>query len=212
MRKNKESLGQSTGKRVLCISGLVCLFLATGLAQAPARSTAQTTATVTVTFNNATLRDVIWELQKQTDFTFVYSTLDVQNVKVNKVDVVNEDVYKVLDKCLRDTKLTYTIHNGVVAIRHAEEMARTSATQQKRMVQGKVFDETGETVPGANIVVKGTVQGATTDMDGNFAFEVADGKNITLVVSFVGYSPKEVRVTGNSPLKIVLESEDQQLE
>jgi len=40
MRKNKESLGQSTGKRVLCISGLVCLFLATGLAQAPARSTA----------------------------------------------------------------------------------------------------------------------------------------------------------------------------
>ncbi len=212
MRKNKESLGQSTGKRVLCISGLVCLFLATGLAQAPARSTAQTTATVTVTFNNATLRDVIWELQKQTDFTFVYSTLDVQNVKVNKVDVVNEDVYKVLDKCLRDTKLTYTIHNGVVAIRHAEEMARTSATQQKRMVQGKVFDETGETVPGANIVVKGTAQGATTDMDGNFAFEVADGKNITLVVSFVGYSPKEVRVTGNSPLKIVLESEDQQLE
>lgn len=64
MRKNKESLGQSTGKRVLCISGLVCLFLATGLAQAPARSTAQTTATVTVTFNNATLRDVIWEIAK----------------------------------------------------------------------------------------------------------------------------------------------------
>lgn len=80
------------------------------------------------------------------------------------------------------------------------------------MVQGKVFDETGETVPGANIIVKGTVYGTTTDMDGNFALEVEDEKNVTLVVSFVGYSPKEVRVSGNSPLKIVLESENQQLE
>lgn len=213
MGKDKESFRQSSGKRVLCISGLVCLFLTTGLAQAPARSTVHNaTATVTVTFSNATLRDVIWELQKQTDFTFVYSTPDVKDVKVSKVDVVNEDVYKVLDRCLRNTNLTYTVHGGVVAIRHTNESGSTSATQQRKMIQGKVYDETGETVPGANILIKGTVQGTTTDMDGNFALEVEDGKNITLVVSFVGYSPKEVRVTGNSPLKIVLESEDMQLE
>ena len=199
MRKDKENFGEGSGKRILCISGLVCLFLTTGLAQAPARS-AIPSATVTVAFSNATLRDVIWELQKQTDFTFVYSTPDVQNVKVNKVDVANEDVYKVLDKCLDKTNLTYTIHNGVVAIRHTADMASAAVVQQKKMVQGKVFDETGETVPGANIIVKGTVYGTTTDMDGNFALEVEDEKNVTLVVSFVGYSPKEVRVSGNTPL------------
>lgn len=210
MRKDNESLGKSSGKRVLCISGLVCLFLTTGLAQAPARSIASG-ATVTVTFSNATLRDVIWELQKQTDFTFVYSTPDVQSVRVNKVNVVDEDVYKVLDKCLHDTDLSYTVHNGVVAIRHRAESGRAGVEQQKRMIQGKVFDDMGETVPGANIVVKGTVNGTTTDMDGNFALELDDAKNVTLVVSFVGYSPKEVRVTGNNPLKIVLESENQQL-
>lgn len=163
MEKNKESFRQSSGKRVLCISGLVCLFLTTGLAQAPARSTVRNaTATVTFTFSNATLRDVIWELQKQTDFTFVYSTPDV---KVSKVDVVNEDVYKVLDRCLRNTNLTYTVHGGVVAIRHTNESGTTSATQQRKMIQGKVFDETGETVPGANILIKGTVQGTPIWME-----------------------------------------------
>lgn len=212
MRKIKERFGQGGGKRAACISGLVCLFLATGMAQAPARSTVHGT-TVTVTFTNATLRDVIWELQKQTDFTFVYSTPDVQAVKVNRIAVANEDVYTVLDKCLHQTGLAYTIQDGVVAIRRTEQTNRPAPEQKKKMVQGKVFDETGETVPGANILIKGTTTGTTTDVNGNFALEPGDNKNPVLVVSFVGYAPKEVRVpSGSTLLKIVLEPENQELE
>lgn len=210
MRKEKENARPGSGKKVLCVTGLVCFFLASGLAQAPARTMAASVA-VTVTFENATLKDVIWELQKQTDFTFVYSTPDVQNVKVNRVDAVNEDVHRVLDKCLHDTDLTYTVHDGVVAIRRVAEPSRTTVAQQKKMVQGTVLDDTGMTVPGANVVVKGTTIGATTDMDGNFALEVDGSKPAVLVVSFIGYAPKEMKVV-NGPMKVVLESENQQLE
>lgn len=136
MEKIKGRFGQGGGKRAACISGLVCLFLATGMAQAPARSTVHGT-TVTVTFADATLRDVIWELQKQTDFTFVYSTPDVQAVKVNRITAANEDVHAVLDRCLRNTGLTYTVHDGVVAIRRAETGARPAAEQQKRWYREK---------------------------------------------------------------------------
>lgn len=211
MKKDKENLGRSSRRKVLCVTGLVCLFLTGGLTDAPARPALQGT-TVTVTIENATLRDVIWELQKQTDFTFVYSTPDVQQVKVNRVHAVNEDVHRVLDECLQNTALTYTVHNGVVAIRRQSETTASPAVQQKKMVQGKVMDDMGETVPGANVVVKGTTLGTITDMDGNFALEVDGSKPVVLQVSFVGYTTKEMKIVPGVPVTVKLESENQQLE
>ncbi len=64
---------------------------------------------------------------------------------------------------------------------------------QGRTVTGKVTDaESGETIPGANIVEKGTSNGTITDFDGNYSISVGDGA--TLVVSFVGYQAQEVSV------------------
>jgi len=59
-------------------------------------------------------------------------------------------------------------------------------------VTGTVKDETGEAVPGATVVVKGTQTGTVTDLDGNFTIEAAPG--VILVVSFIGYSPQEITV------------------
>src|SRR5690606_16026505 len=64
-------------------------------------------------------------------------------------------------------------------------------------VTGKVTDENGTPFPGANIVVKGTTTGTTTDVDGNYSIDVPDGNSI-LVFSFVGYASQEVPVGGRS--------------
>lgn len=58
-------------------------------------------------------------------------------------------------------------------------------------VKGTVVDETNEPLPNANIVVKGTTNGTSTDFDGNFSFTVNSNSG-TLVISFVGYQNKEV--------------------
>ncbi|REE01567.1 SusC/RagA family TonB-linked outer membrane protein [Marinoscillum furvescens] len=64
---------------------------------------------------------------------------------------------------------------------------------QERTVSGTVTDaDTGEPVPGANVVVKGTTTGTITDFDGNYQLSV--GENTTLVFTFVGYAPLEVAV------------------
>jgi len=76
---------------------------------------------------------------------------------------------------------------------------------QQQEVTGKVTDiQTGETMPGVNVVVKGTNVGAITDGSGRYSINVAD-KNAVLVFSFIGYGIKEVPFAGKSIIDVVLE-------
>ena len=77
------------------------------------------------------------------------------------------------------------------------------ALAQKITVQGTVVDETGETLIGASVMVKGSAVGVATDFEGAFRVEVAP--DATLVVSYVGYNPKEVKVDGRTTIKVELE-------
>ena len=76
-------------------------------------------------------------------------------------------------------------------------------------VQGTVTDEAGETLIGATVQQKGTSNGTVTDFDGNFTLTVPT--NAILSVSYIGYTPKEIAVNGQTNLTIVLSSDDQML-
>lgn len=78
----------------------------------------------------------------------------------------------------------------------AFSMFSFSAVQAQKTVSGKVLDETGTPLPGASIIVKGTSNGTSTDFDGNFTLTVSDDSR-TLVVSFIGYSSKEIPISDN---------------
>ena len=83
---------------------------------------------------------------------------------------------------------------------------------QDRTITGKVTDsEKGESLPGVNIIVKGTTQGTTTDADGAFSISVS-GNNTVLIFSFIGYLPKEVEVGTQSAMDIKLESDSKLLD
>lgn len=184
----------------LWITFLFFCFIVTGFMQAANTAFAQTT--VTATFKKATLSEVLWEVQRQTDFTFVYSTKDVEGINVQNLNVSNEKIAVVLEKCLKDSGLTYSVHNGVIAIKLiVNEVKAVAAPQQKTKVSGAVIDETGEPIIGANVVVKGTTNGGTTDLDGRFFLEV-DHLPVTLIVSYIGYVRQEIKVTSGKMLKV----------
>jgi TonB-linked SusC/RagA family outer membrane protein len=75
---------------------------------------------------------------------------------------------------------------------------------------GRVIDDNGEPVVGANIIIKGQTTGTSTDSEGNFVLRVKEGD--VLVVSFIGMQPKEVAVTGQQNVQIILSSDKQFLE
>lgn len=75
---------------------------------------------------------------------------------------------------------------------------------QTTQVQGVVSDNTGEPLIGASVMVKGAQAGVLTNIDGEFTILVKDAKTAVLVVSYIGYDPKEVAVNGLNNLQIVL--------
>ncbi|MDD5950588.1 MAG: TonB-dependent receptor [Bacteroidales bacterium] len=93
------------------------------------------------------------------------------------------------------------------AILGSESSAMTQ--QQNDIVKGIVVDENGETVIGASVLIKGTVSGTVTGMDGRFEIRAAKGS--TLVISSIGYVTKEVTVNGNS-LSVTLPTDSEALE
>jgi TonB-linked SusC/RagA family outer membrane protein len=87
------------------------------------------------------------------------------------------------------------------------------ATAQTRAVKGKVIDESGEPVIGANVVEKGRpANGTSTDADGNFTLTVPE--KATLVVTYIGYRPLEVSdwAKSSGPLTVTLSEDAQALE
>lgn len=78
-------------------------------------------------------------------------------------------------------------------------------------VTGKVTAEDGSALPGVNIIIKGTNQGTTTDIDGNYAIQVPDG-NTVLIFSFIGYRQEEITVGARSVIDLAMNPDIQQLE
>ena len=63
---------------------------------------------------------------------------------------------------------------------------------QQKSISGTVFDETGNPLPGATIIVEGSSRGVATDFDGNFAIEASAGE--TLLVTYVGYADQRITI------------------
>ncbi|WP_051315761.1 SusC/RagA family TonB-linked outer membrane protein, partial [Arenibacter certesii] len=78
------------------------------------------------------------------------------------------------------------------------------AEKMQLQVTGTVSDDQGQPLPGASIVEKGTTNGTQTDFDGNFSLDLT-GADATLVVSYIGFSTKEIPVTDGANLNITLE-------
>lgn len=83
-------------------------------------------------------------------------------------------------------------------------LACQSAFAQERVVTGRIVDaSTGESIPGVNILLKGTAMGTTTDIEGRFSIQAPpDG---VLVISFIGFTSQEVPVNNAATLDVSLE-------
>ena len=78
-------------------------------------------------------------------------------------------------------------------------------------VSGTVYSEdSGETLPGVTVIVKGTPRGAITDLDGNYSLKI--NANDTIEFSFVGYKTKDVAVNGQTVVNVYLEVDTKQLD
>jgi len=81
---------------------------------------------------------------------------------------------------------------------------------QNLKVGGIVTDQTGEPLPGVNIVIEGTFNGTTTDFDGNYTIEVT-GTDVTLIYSFIGMNSVKEKVNGREVINVSLGADSEVL-
>lgn len=113
-------------------------------------------------------------------------------------------------KLLAITTLLSGFSVGYIHAETHSEAVRMYVSQQENECKGVVLDETGETVIGASVLVKGTSNGTITDLDGNFVIQNVK-KGDVIVVSYVGYKNVETVWDGTN-LRILLKSNAEELD
>jgi TonB-linked SusC/RagA family outer membrane protein len=83
--------------------------------------------------------------------------------------------------------------------------------QGMRQITGVVTDAAGESIPGVNVTVKGTLTGVVTDVGGNYSITIPED-NATLVFSSVGYVTQEIATEGRRSINVYLSEDTHEME
>lgn len=169
---------------------------------------------VTLDFENASLSDVLNEIQKQTGYDFLYNSSLIKGRNTITIKTKNTDLKRVLADVLSPQKLSFEIDKKSVLITkkkvsqlvEVRESSPINKEIQTRTITGKVTDEEGMPLSGATISLKGTTVGTSTDEDGNYSISVSTEDKV-LIFSSVGYVPQEIVIERQTVMNVVLQDQ-----
>jgi TonB-linked SusC/RagA family outer membrane protein len=202
--------GRRTTK-LLRIMRLTAILLLAACLQVAARSEGQT---VSLTVKNAPLKKVFVEIQKQTGLNILVDESLLQKTGKVTLEVHNMPLNEVLNLCLRNEPLAYVIEGGAIVVKPKPASGAVPANipaPPPIEIKGMVTGENGKPLPNASVKLKGTDKGTSTDADGNFVLQVPDG-NYVLIISYVGYQTREITVSKNSTIQVVLKQADAKID
>ena len=182
-------------KKAMCMALAFCCLSGTTFAQ-----------NYNMYLSNVTVKQAMDELKNETGYSFIYSSGDVNTSKKVSVNADNSSVKDIVGQILDGQRVSYEIQGNNIIVRSIS----ASISQQTKTVKGTVVDSKGEPIIGANVLVKGTTVGSITDLDGKFTLEAAEGQ--ILVISYIGYTNYEVKVSNKSTLHITLKEDSKALD
>ena len=193
-------------KKIFRIMKLTSFFLLISVLSVFAGKTYSQSKMLSLTMEKASLKEVLAEIEEQSEFYFMYSGKVINVDREVSVAVNNQKIEHVLNSLFAGTDVTYTIKDRIIVLSTSgDENGEMFSRMQQFAVTGKVVDEKGIPLPGVTIVKKGTTKGTVTDADGNYSLmDVAT--NDILLFSFVGMTPQEVIVGTQNEINIVLQS------
>lgn len=153
---------------------------------------------------NATVIEVFDEIERVTDFGFLFKTDQLDLTKTYNFSFKNTNVEKIMNELLDEKIYSYQVIDRNIVITKREEVARQDKNLPK--ISGKVTDTGGQPLPGVTVVIKGTSMGTITDSMGEYTIGNVPGSG-SLVFSFVGMKSEEIPV-GNQPTIDVIMRED----
>ena len=191
---------------------ITSVLLAGFLFQANAETSYSQSARISIEMNNATVEEVLNEIEAKSEFYFLYNNKLINVDRLVSVDADAENIESVLQNLFKGTDVVYRIADKQIVLSR-KDLAQNTAidgVQQSKVITGTVVDQNGMPIIGANIVVKGTTNGTITDMDGNFSLEAEKGS--VLQVSYIGFTDQEIKVGEKNSLSITLKEDSKALD
>jgi len=161
--------------------------------------------------SDVTVKEVFKQIEENSEFILFYNEDYVNVGRKVSLNAKESNIEAILDKVFEGTGNTYKIYNRQIVIlpegkKEIPSVIKSWQEQQEQQVSGKILNKDGVPLPGATIVIKGTTKGTTSDANGSFSLDVPDG-NTVLVVRFIGYLQKEVKLKGQTKIDIVLQED-----
>ena len=168
---------------------------------------------ISLDHQGAKLKEIFHSIEQKTDYSFNFSEDKINLNKRANLNLQNVTVESVLLQISKEHGLEFRQVNNSIGVKNLDQgfssRIRVSIVEELE-VKGVIMDENGEALPGATILEKGSTNGTTTDMDGNFQMKCSE--DATLIVSFVGYKTREIQVNNRSVIDVKLELDSEQLE
>ena len=189
--------------RILLIMKLTFIFVLVALLEVSANSYSQNPK-LSLVVNDAGIKTIFKEIRSKSDFTFLYRSDLLKGLPKMSINVKEATIEEIMQQLLVKHGLEYEIDDRTVIIRES------AVADFGKELTGKIIDqETGQPMPGATIMIKGTATGEISDVQGNFSINVDEGQ--TLIISFVGYSTEEYVVGSASQITIEMVPDISQL-
>jgi TonB-dependent starch-binding outer membrane protein SusC len=189
--------------QLLLIMKLIVFILLISMLQAHSRGFGQ--PNVTLNIKNAGLSKIFSEIEKKTNFKFLYNNDVFPNDKKYTVNISNQPLNVLLDNLFKSSAMSYKLFdNNLVAIGSSKFIAA------QVVITGSITSPSGEPLANVTVRVKGSNVGTASDADGRFSITAAE--DAVLVFSSVGYITAERSVKGISILNVILQVRNDELD
>lgn len=162
-------------------------------------------ANLAIQFKETSVIDALKEIENHTQYRFTYDIKDIDNNVKISMPYRTYTIADILIQLSTEASLHFKQINNTIDVKKVRKTYNKPNLEVffVKELSGKVTSVDGEPLPGVNIVVKGTVVGTVTDIDGGYRLDVPDDAT-TLVFSFIGYNTEEVEISGRSSIDIAL--------
>jgi len=158
---------------------------------------------ITLTLQSSFLKDALKQIEKKSQFRFLYNQETVKNAGKVSLQLTNASLAETMVKLLEGTGINYQLLGNDLIVLNSQT-ASGKPTPPPVKVSGRVIGTDGAPLAGASVVVKGSKNGTAADADGRFTLTVAD--DAVLIVSAIGYVTQEVAVGGKSEINFTLQA------
>ncbi len=177
---------------------------------------------ITLSKSAAPIREVLKDIEKQTDYRFFYSHAQVNTKARIDVRVNLASIEETLEVIFRAAPIDYKINGRQILLSPKKERIRLPAliappkeqileNYPQFKITGLVKTMNQEPLPGVTVMLKGTGSGTITDINGAYELMLSDGSG-RLVFSFIGYASQEVPINNQNVINVSLEEDRQALE